>query len=822
MKKVLSFLISICLMLGMVFSVPMCASAITIEEADTDDTLSAFFDFETKENMRVTSQSHSSEKCEWQIDAITKLEYHISGWGFTIRATNPVTEATSASGSVVNASEYALRAYKSTYNHWSTSGGIVVNRITDKGTEPLVLEDNTTYTVEFDYMVKSVHLYGEITDPNDSTNSFSISNSTENIMSFGYGYKVYYSTGLAPINQPVNTVATFASCKPSRDGDGYFTSGSEKKEVGNWYHSSYTFTTGTFDSVFSETNAPFLIFYASTHTGADMYVDNIRVKKHVGVNFHGMGGSLGSTTVTSAIGSPVNFPTAQRYGYDLTGWYKSGDCKELFTDTVLTKEMMGKTLYAGWTQDKYSFEGYAPAASGANASVFSVSSDNSYSGNKSMVYKYSKNSLEFLFNNRTSVKNYFTIRPITNGKTYKITFKYYHQSGPDVIAYPVTSSTSNSDNADTYTGSQITLSSAGTGKWHTATMVFTASVSNGNNLGLHLHANTNTATTLYIDDLTVTEVENGSGNLTINAGAGTTAGSLSRTVALAYGDKIGQELVYNNGFALEGFYTDAAFTTKVVGDIFTSALNGKTVYAKWGEKVDLTANSGMARSGAFSKANNEDKLYYNGSNGTASLANVNAGNYVIEFFYKSTESATISAAGGKFEVYAGENEKWHKGFIPVTVSSASVLQLSVLGNTALEIKDVYIKNMNSTVYVAFDSREHGGNVEILYGTAGQALEYVANPVVEGMRFDGWYSGYTLFDSDVYPSTSVSLTSVMLENMVNVKGDCNGDGKVSTLDIALLKLYLAGRDVALSAWADMNSDGNINSVDLVLLYLEVVQ
>lgn len=822
MKKVLSFLLSLCLMLGMVLSAPLCASAITIEEADTDDTLSAFFDFETAEGMKVTSQSHTSKKYEWQIDGLTKLEYYIAGWGFTNRALNPVTEATSASGSIVNNSQYAMRAYKTTYNHWSTAGGIVVNRVTEKGTEPLVLEDNTTYTVEFDYMVKSVHLYGDIIDPNDATNGFTIADTVENIMSFGYGYKVYYNKGLAPVNQPVNTVATFASCKPSRDGDGYFTSGSEKKEIGNWYHTSYTFTTGTFDSVFSETNAPFLIFYANMHTGADMYVDNIRVKKHVDVNFHGMNGTLSSTTIKSVIGSPMNFPTAQRYGYDLTGWYKSGDCKERFTDTVLTKEMIGKTLYAGWTQDKYSFEGYAPAASGANASVFSVSTDKAYSGSKSMLYKYSKNSLEFLYNNRTSVKNYFTIKPITSGKTYKITFKYYHQSGPDVIAYPVTAGTSNSDSADTYTGSQLTLSSAGTGKWQTATMIFTAAVSNGNNLGLHLHANTNTATTLYIDDITVTEVEQGSGTLTINAGAGTTAGLTTRTVALGYGDKISSELVYNNGFALEGFYTDSALTDRVAGDTFTSALNGKTVYAKWSNRADLTKNGTAVRSGAFAQANEEDKLYYNGSSGTASLANVSAGNYVIEFLYKSGQAATVSAGAGSFAVLVGENEKWHKGFVPVTVSSASVLQLSVSGNTILEIKDVYIKDMSSAVYVAFDSREHGGTVEILYGASGNALEYVANPVVEGMKFDGWYSGYTLFDSDVFPTASVSLVSVMREAQESVIGDCNGDGTVGTIDIALLKLYLAGRDVAVSDSSDMNGDGKINSVDLVLLYLAVVQ
>ncbi|MEE0945886.1 MAG: dockerin type I domain-containing protein [Acutalibacteraceae bacterium] len=824
MKKIVSLLLTLCLLMGMVICIPFSASAITVEEADTDNTVSAYFDFETADNMKVIGQSHSSAKFKWEIDALTTLEYYGSGWGFDGRFKNPVKEATGATGSIVNSSEYAMRGYKTTYNHWYTAGGNVINRVTSKGTEPLVLEDNTTYTVEFDFLVMSAHLYGDIVSPTDATNAFSISADVENIMSFGYGCAVTPDgRGLAPINTPKTTVATFASVKPSRDGDGYFTSNGEKKEIGSWYHASYTFTTGTFESVFSTTNAPFLIFYCNKHTGADMYLDNIRVKKHVDVNFHGMGGTLDSTSVKSAVGSPMNFPVAQRYGYDLTGWYMSGDCTERYTDTVLTKELVGKNLYAGWTRDKYSFEGYTPASSGVNASVFSVSETRAYSGSKSMRYKYSKNVLEFLSNTRTPVKNYFTIRPVENGKTYRISFKYYLESGPDVVVYPVTTSTTNSNNADTYTGSQVILSSSSSGAWHTVSMVFSANVSNGNHLGLHVHANSNTNTTLYIDDLVVAEAENGSGTLTVNAGEGTTANVSSRSISLNYGDKISSDFVYFNGYALEGFYTDSSLTQRVAGDVFTSALDGKTVYAKWSNYADLTRTGLNVRSGGFATAEDENVLCYNGANGKASLVKANAGSYVVEFLYKNNGGeATVSTGSGTFDVLENENDRWYKGFVPVTLSSDGKIELSVTGETQLEIKDVYIRNLDSQVYIIFDSREYDGRVEIVYGTPSSPLEYAVNPVKDGMKFDGWYNGNIKFGSSQFPSASFTLNAKMVESGESIKGDSNGDGNVNTTDVALLKLYLAGRDVTVTMDADVSGDGKINSVDLVLLYIQVAQ
>ncbi len=778
-------------------------------------TNSAFFDFEDKDYMHLASQSAETKKCEWQVDPLNKIEYHISGWGFVNTADNPVKVNTGVSGSTVNPSNKAMNAKKTAYNNWSTSGGNIVNRKTEKGVEPIILDDNTTYTVEFDYIVNSTHIYGDWIDPTDGTKSGNISKSTTSSMTFGYGYRISdTSGGLAPVNDPKTTVATIASYQPSRDADGTFTDAQGvTRQVGSWYHQSYTFTTGTFDSIYAEfttkSNAPFLMFYARLYTGDWFMIDNVRITKHVSINLNATGGSVSNTKFTGAIGNTISLPTPSRMGYEFTGWYKDGACTVPFTDSQFTKANAGTTIYAGWKMGIESFENYV--GTGKN-SKFTVSTIQAYTGAKSIQYSWKSSQ-----SGRISKNSYFPIFTLENNgeasTTYKLTFRYYIES-VNMTVQPALARNANNSTYIITLGSSVTLSSSGQGRWQTVSMVFTVTNSNLSsypNLALYAYANSNTTTTTYFDDFEVTPVKSGTatGSLTVSG----------KSVNLVNGDVIDNGFAYNNGYAVEGWYKDSGLTDKISANVYTTGLTA--AYPKFSDRVDLTANGTRTRTGDFAKVGYNDSLVYSGAtgSGTASLANAAAGTYMVEFLYKNNggSDVNVTVGSGSFLLGSSKSDKWYKGFVPVTVSSAGVLTLSASGKSGVEIKDVYIKNLRGMVYVLFDSTEFGGEVTCKYGTAGATLTYAESPIIEGKQFSGWYNGSTKFTATTFPTSSVLLVAQMTEAGEMVDGDCDGDGKCDTVDLAKLKLYLAKIDSKVADGADINGDGKVNAIDLVLLY-----
>lgn len=72
---------------------------------------------------------------------------------------------------------------------------------------------------------------------------------------------------------------------------------------------------------------------------------------------------------------------------------------------------------------------------------------------------------------------------------------------------------------------------------------------------------------------------------------------------------------------------------------------------------------------------------------------------------------------------------------------------------------------------------------------------------------------------VFNTAHLSYYAVISENTA-VLGDVNGDGEVNTKDLAVLKLYLAGKDITIIAGADINADGEINTVDLAALKIKL--
>jgi hypothetical protein len=196
---------------------------------------------------------------------------------------------------------------------------------------------------------------------------------------------------------------------------------------------------------------------------------------------------------------------------------------------------------------------------------------------------------------------------------------------------------------------------------------------------------------------------------------------------------------------------------------------------------------------------------------------------MVEFLYKNKGGSDVTATigSGSFVLARSKTDKWYKGFIPVTTTSAGVLELSLSGKAPIEIKDVHIKNLSGKVYVLFDSTEFGGEITCVYGAAGTDLTFAEAPIIEGKQFSGWYNGSDKFTATSFPSSSVSLKAQMTNGGEKVDGDCDGDGVCNTTDLAKMKLYLAKIDTKIADGADMNGDGKVNAIDLVLLYKELV-
>jgi hypothetical protein len=102
--------------------------------------------------------------------------------------------------------------------------------------------------------------------------------------------------------------------------------------------------------------------------------------------------------------------------------------------------------------------------------------------------------------------------------------------------------------------------------------------------------------------------------------------------------------------------------------------------------------------------------------------------------------------------------------------------------------------------------------------------------IEVKVLDGLFLGYCepgilecYFDADIENGKVNGLLFIFdgefeVEFSVGgLKGDCNGDGEINTVDLANLKLYLAGLD-EIGNNADMNGDGNVDTVDLAQLKL----
>ena len=145
--------------------------------------------------------------------------------------------------------------------------------------------------------------------------------------------------------------------------------------------------------------------------------------------------------------------------------------------------------------------------------------------------------------------------------------------------------------------------------------------------------------------------------------------------------------------------------------------------------------------------------------------------------------------------------------IPVDVNKFNVIEEEVV---ELEVTEFNAEELTVGMHIVFENGEEKD--------------------IEVKVLDGLFLGYCelgilecYFDVDVENGKANGLLFVFdgefeVEFSVGgLKGDCNGDGEINTVDLANLKLYLAGLG-EIGNNADMNGDGKVDTVDLAQLKL----
>lgn len=856
MKKILSVVLSLALIIGMLV-MPINVNAYSVKDLDNTGELAALFTFED-DGYKVR---FSSSLSVWQKDPTHALSYYNGSWGSGNITSNPVQTNTGAAESIINNSDKAWNYYKGSADHWYTGGGSVLHVYTENGPEPIILENNVTYKISFDYMVYSTRRLDEFVNGNTVGK---IGADAEEVATVGYGYKTGSSTGLHPFNTPSTTVGTFVKYSEKNNELGTYTGDNSKtRQVGSWYHVEYTFTPSGMaeldlsneGTIEAPQKAPFLVFYMKEYSGTSIFIDNVKLQSQIVGTINPMGGTTSDTTFKGFVGEQENITPPTRFGYDFAGWYTDGALKNKF-DGVFTADLHGGYLYAGWDNSKIGFESFAKMPTDMSSNL-SSSTDRAYSGKKSLIYSYSKNSLENWYNTRTTASNMFSIKPIDADGMYKLSFKYYMDGNTNVKVYPVTSGSTSSTAYKAYTDNSLTLSSADKGQWKTGVIYFTTScASGGMNVGLHVEAASNAAAKVYFDDVTVTASRGGS-TLTVNAGEGTIDSVKSATINVDYGQELIFDNLYYKDHFVEGFYYDASFTRPVSGKAFLEDMAQKTVYVKWSSTESLefykyknnkALLNGVAVTNDYAKSGNT-ALAVNISDDNkgktlfAAVGDIENGkSYVLEFYYYSADSTEVeikpiavnktNLSVKSYEGFTLKNgsSEWKKAAVMFTAeSSDAVLALGVVSQSGNKAK-IYFDDLTLTALsatencVIFDTMSVDGQRIASIGTNGQQIAFAETPNAVGKTFEGWYSDALL--STAYTATTYSKNLAVYAKMNDsavsqIQGDVDGDGSVNAADLARLKRYLAGHDIQITLNADIDANGKVNAIDLVKLYKKLV-
>ncbi len=252
-------------------------------------------------------------------------------------------------------------------------------------------------------------------------------------------------------------------------------------------------------------------------------------------------------------------------------------------------------------------------------------------------------------------------------------------------------------------------------------------------------------------------------------------------------------------------YDDKEVWTPPDDSITEESLNN---YDRTGES---TANIGIVcgmNFGSIKECFVSGELY--GNNSVGGIAGRNS--------YSISQCATNVAIGkavvaggiaGVTNTYSNITDCVSEGTIEASLSGG------ISGNTSGKVQRVYSLCTGNGLKACFG--------KISYETVSQAYAF-GNPSEDEIseikplkqlsdhRFDG--GEWTYGKEKPYPSALADLIKSV------VPGDLNGDGEADAVDLALMKLFLAGLGEADKTAGDMNIDGKVDAADLAILKLKL--
>lgn len=498
----------------------------------------------------------------------------IAGWAF---------------GSSTEDQSGVLCSRNTSQNTWGTSGGFALHD--QDGI--YWLKASTLYQIKFKYKVRSAQkpfTKDGVQYPAEGVYStFSVQYSlkeTEDSVDGGLSSGTLVAT-FAKIGNEANTFTA------QEKAAGEFVT----RNVGEWYTASYTFAT---PANFGSGARCDIGFYGTVWAGADIVIDNVTVSQAAGLILNPNGGEVGQAVLLGEIGDTISLPNAQKYGADFTGWYRDKACTQPFTDTVFTAENQKLTLYAGYSDTVFGFEGYKPAAEKFSFGnyFYEITQEKAYNGSHSVLYHYTPEYYERPYSDgstyvsrRTQRENSISLKNVKANTQYVIQYRYFVKEGATanlrVFAATGAPNIWETDRYIRYEESVTVLPTAvatNQGCWKTGWMTFTTSETlSGKVLYFQIYAKTQANIEVFVDDITVHEVGN-TAEITLNAGDGAfDNGKNECSVSAKQGDLLNDVLPTpaKSGYEFEGWCYNEECTDPVTTQEVDASLYLRTLYALW-------------------------------------------------------------------------------------------------------------------------------------------------------------------------------------------------------------------------------------------------